>query len=105
MLTWSVTFVETSESGKVPSGSCGHSYSFAAHSVKVHVAANAIRINFLILEDFLSVRCSLAGGESIAEYGIPQVYVKYTFARKTALKYTFAYTSRDKEYAICYNEC
>ena len=32
------------------------------------------------------------------------VYVKYTFVRKTALKYTFAYTSRDKEYAICYNE-
>ena len=30
--------------------------------------------------------------------------MKYTFARKAALKYTFAYTSRDKEYAICYNE-
>ncbi len=44
--------------------------------------------------DFLFARPPRAGGESIAEYGFPQVYVKYTFARKTALKYTFAYTSR-----------
>ena len=29
--------------------------------------------------------------------GLTQVYVKYTFAGKTALKYTFAYTSRDNE--------
>ena len=38
--------------------------------------------------DFLFARPPRAGGESIAEYGFPQVYVKYTFARKTALKYT-----------------
>ena len=81
----------------MPSGGRGHSYSFAAQSVKALVAANAIMIDFLIFSDFLSARRSRADGESIAEYGIPQVYAKYTFARKTALKYTFAYTSRYNE--------
>ena len=87
-------FVETSEFGRVPSGSCGHSYSFAAQSVKELAAASVIKIKFFTFNDLLIVRHSRAGGESIAESGILQVYVKYTFARKTALKYTFAYTSR-----------
>ena len=94
MFTWIVTFVETSESGRYPSGSCGHSCSFPEQCVKALVAANAIRISFFIFNDFLSAHCSRAGNESIAECGLSQVYVKYTFARKTALKYTFAYTSR-----------
>ncbi len=36
--------------------------------------------------------------------GLTQVYVKYTFAGKTALKYTFAYISHVDKHALCYNE-
>ena len=32
------------------------------------------------------------------------VYAKYTFAGKTALKYTFAYISHVDKHALCYNE-
>ena len=71
-----------------------HSYSFAALSVKELAAASVIKIKFFTFNDLLIVRHSRAGGESIAESALLQVYVKYTFARKTALKYTFAYTSR-----------
>ena len=35
--------------------------------------------------------------------GLTQVYVKYTFAGKTALKYTFAYISHVDKHALCLN--